>query len=178
MRFRLLASCLALFGGVTLSPAGAQSQMFMVPTCGSPPAGWRVGGFYPPTMSPSGALCTFPNAGSTGVDFSANRPLVPNVGANFAGAAPYANYVLVASVPAQPTRNSIDVENTSGAQIAIVLDDGTVASGAAPVNASVFSLAGGPGAGAQGGSWVSLTEKGRVRVYAPSPTAQVMVRVN
>jgi hypothetical protein len=113
------------------------------------------------------------NAGSTGRDSSANPPALPNVGAGFGATGPYANYVLIATAPANASRLSIDVENTSGAQIAIALDDGTAASGTAPVNATVFALAGGSASGAQGGSWVSLVEKGRVQIFAPSSAATV-----
>lgn len=177
MRFAPLAAALALLSGGALFPPTAHSQMLMLPACGTPPATWAVGGFYPPTMNPSGAVCTFASSGSAGADFSANRPAIPNVGAGFAPSGPYANYVLVATAPAA-TRSGIDVENTSGAQIVIVLDDGTAAPGSAPANASVVALAGGAGVGSQGGSWVSQTEKGRVQVYAPSASAQVMVRSN
>jgi hypothetical protein len=117
-------------------------------------------------------------AGSTGKDFSANHPQIPNVGANFGASGPYASYVLIATVPVNPSRLAVDVENNSGAQIVIVLDDGTAAAGGAPANATAFALAGGSGTGAQGGSWVSETEKGRVQVYAPSAAAQVAVRQN
>ncbi len=113
-------------------------------------------------------------AGTTGADYSANKPPIPNVGASFGSTGPYANYVLIATVPANAFRNLVDIENTSGAQIAIVRDDGAAASGAAPANASVFAL--GPGAatvGAQGGSYVSQTFKGRAQIYAPSSTAFV-----
>ena len=118
------------------------------------------------------------SAGSKGVDISANQPILPNVGANFGASGPYLNYVLIAAVPANPARFSVDVENNSGAQIAILLDDGTAASGSAPANASVFALSGGSGAGSQGGSWVSQVEKGRLQVYAPSSSAQVAIRQN
>jgi hypothetical protein len=117
-------------------------------------------------------------SGSTGSDYSANSPALPNVGANFAASGPYASYVLVATVPAAPSRNSVDVENTSGNQIAIVRDDGTAASGAAPNHASVFTLAGGSAVGAQGGSYVSGTFKGRLQIYAPSSSAQLAIFVD
>ena len=113
-------------------------------------------------------------AGTTGVDYSANKPSIPNVGASFGSTGPYANYVLIATVPANAFRNTLDIENTSGAQIAIVRDDGGAATGSTPANASVFAL--GPGSatvGAQGGSYVSQTFKGRAQIYAPSPTAFV-----
>jgi len=118
------------------------------------------------------------NNGSTGLDLSANKPTLPNVGAAFAASGPYASYVLVATVPASATRANVDIENLSGAQIAIVRDDGTAAGGAAPVNASIFSLAGGAAAGQQGGSWASSTFKGRLQIYAASASAQVAVMVD
>jgi hypothetical protein len=114
-------------------------------------------------------------AGSTGMDYSANQPALPNVGANFGSSGVYAGYVLIAAVPASPSRTNIDIENSSGAQIVVIRDDGTALSGAAPANASVFALGGGVGAGAQGGSWSSQTFKGRVQVYAASATAQVAI---
>ena len=117
-------------------------------------------------------------AGSTGLDFSANQPMLPSIGSNFAASGPYASYVLIATVATNALRKSIDIENTSGAQIAILLDDGTAASGAAPNNATVFALGGGGASGSQGGSWVSQVERGRVQVYAPASTAQVAGRAN
>jgi hypothetical protein len=117
-------------------------------------------------------------AGTTGLDYSANKPTLPNIGANFAASGTYASYVLIATVPASPSRNNVDIENISGAQIAVVRDDGTAASGAAPNNASVFSLGGGASAGAQGGAWSSQTFKGRLQIYAPSSTAIVSVMVD
>ncbi len=114
-------------------------------------------------------------AGGLGRDYSANQPTLPNIGVNFGGSGPYANYVLIATVPANPARFAIDVENNSGAQIAIIRDDGAAASSAAPVNASVFALSAGTGAGAQGGAWSSQTFKGRLQIYAASSGAQVAV---
>ncbi|WP_143016606.1 hypothetical protein [Paraburkholderia phenazinium] len=121
---------------------------------------------------------TVVSAGSVGQDHSANQPALPVVGQPFAAAGPYASYVLIATVPASPSRNNVDIENTSGAQIAVVRDDGTAASGAAPANASVFALGGGSAAGAQGGAWSSQTFKGRLQIYAPSSTAIVSVMVD
>ncbi len=117
-------------------------------------------------------------SGSTGIDASANKPALPNVGSAFGASGPYANYVQVKAIDASAARINIDIENTSGAQIAVVIDDGTATVGAAPVNATVFALGGGSGVGAQGGSWASATERGRVQIYAPSASAFVAVRLN
>jgi hypothetical protein len=135
-------------------------------------------GTYADVVYVAGSGSSVAQAGSVGADYSANKPTLPNVGANFAASGPYASYVLIATVAASPSRNNIDIENTSGAQIAIVRDDGTAANAAAPVNASVFALGGGSGAGAQGGSWTSQTFKGRVQVYAASSSAQVAIFVD
>ena len=154
--------------------------------------GTMVSGVAPLVQCVSGGSCAGPvsstnplpvsgsvaQSGSIGADYSANKPALPNVGANFAAGGPFANYVSIVTVAASASRLSIDVENDSGAQIAIILDDGAAASGAAPNNASVFALGGGAGVGVQGGSWVSLIEKGRVQVYAPASTAQVAIRTN
>ena len=116
--------------------------------------------------------------GGTPSDFSVNAPSLPNIGANFGGTGIYANYVLVATVPAVSvtgSRHSIEINNTSGAQIVLIRDDGTAAGGAAPVNASLIPLAGGAQAGAQGGGWNSTTFSGRVQVYAPSAGAQISI---
>ena len=113
--------------------------------------------------------------GTLGRDFSANAPTPPNIGANFGATGVYANYLLIATVPASATRFNIDVENVSGAQIVVMRDDGTALSGASPGNASVFALAPGSTVGAQGGSYASQTFKGRLQIYAPSVSAQVAI---
>ena len=125
-----------------------------------------AGAFIPPEpMLPVDALGTAALFGSTGLDFSANPPALPTVGSVWPNSGPYANYALLATVQASATRALIDVENTSGVQVAILRDDGAAKSGAAPTNASVFALTPGTGAGSQGGSWTSTTFKGRIQVY-------------
>lgn len=106
--------------------------------------------------------------GTTGVDFSANAPSLPNVGANFGASGPYANYVLVKTIPANPFRVSVEVANLTGSSIAVIRDDGTAGSGAAPTHASIFALAGGAGPGQQGGGWTSSTFKGRLQLFTPA----------
>jgi len=166
-----------------LTPAGnvtVEGKVLMCPNGASPPQFTPCSSTYPVPISPSNtpaAPLYVVDAGTTGLDYSANKPTLPNVGANFAASGPYASYVLIATVPASATRNNVDIENTSGAQIAIIRDDGTAAGAAAPVNASVFALAGGSGAGAQGGAWSSQTFKGRLQIYSASSAAQVAVMV-
>lgn len=132
----------------------------------------RPGQPYSPT-NPMPVSAT--TAGSTGLDFSVNAPALPVIGSGFGSSGPYANYLLIRTVAANPGRNNLDVENNSGAQIAILRDDGTAAAGSAPAAASVFALAGGAGIGSQGGSWSTATFKGRIQIFAPTATAQVAV---
>ena len=137
-------------------------------------------GLDPAQPLPAGtnALGSVASTGSTGLDYSSNKPTLPNVGSNFGTTGLYANYVLLTTVPANPLRNNVDIENISGAQIAIIRDDGTAASGSAPTNASVFSLAAGTASGAQGGSWSSTTFKGRLQIYAANSADVVAVMVD
>lgn len=111
--------------------------------------------------------------GGAGRDFTANPIAIPNVGAAFANAGPYANYALVKTIPANPARAGVGVPNLSGDRIVIVRDDGTVSPGSPPSNATIIALEGGGAVGLQGGSWSSTTFRGRVQVYAPNYLAFV-----
>ena len=114
-------------------------------------------------------------AGTAGSDYSANKPPIPLVGANFAATGPYANYVLVATLPASPTRSMAFAMNLSGADCLLVLDDGAAIAGAAPANASLLALGGGTASGKQGGSTgpEMASFKGRIQAYAPSAAALI-----
>jgi hypothetical protein len=92
-----------------------------------------------------------------GQDFSANQAAIPLPG-----------YVLIATVPAT-ARASIEVQNQSTSLIQLVRDDGF------GNQQSTIMLAPAATAGGQGASWSSTTFRGRLRVYAPSSTAQVAV---
>lgn len=131
-----------------------------------------------PASTADTALVVAPIVGSSGQDFSANNPTLPNIGANFGASGPYANYILIKTIAASVTRANADIENLSGDQIVVVRDDGTAANAAAPVNASAFALAPGAAAGAQGGSWSSTTFKGRIQIYGPSASDQVAAFVD
>lgn len=138
------------------------------------------GAIYSPIGNGSAGSVAFPtkSGGTTGTDYSANKPTLPNVGSNFSASGPYASYILIATVPASTSRSKVDIENTSGAQIVVIRDDGTAASGAAPTNASVFALAPGNGVGSQGGSWATTSFYGRLQIYAASSSAQIAVMVD
>jgi hypothetical protein len=88
---------------------------------------------------------------ATGTDYSAN-----------AAAVPISGYVLLATIPANQGRRSVEVDNQSAGAIQVVRDDGT------GNNQSSVVLASGGAAGTQGGSWSSTTFLGRVLVYGPS----------
>lgn len=107
--------------------------------------------------------------GSTGTDFTANAAALglPHIGQPFT-TGPWSGYTLLETLPASSTRVLIEVENISGGPIVLMRDDGTAANNAAPVNASAWSLGGGPALGAQGGSWTSTTFRGRLQVYGPT----------
>ena len=182
MQFRWVAA----FAVAAISGASAQTYRDsngtivpgVAPLVNCTPSGICAGPASAANPMPVSVVTAGAPAGSTGADFSANKPTLPNVGANFGASGPYANYVLIASISANGGRIAVDIENTSGAQIAVLLDDGSAAGGAAPTNSTIFALGGGAGTGAQGGSWFSEREKGRVQIFAPSSTAQVAVRQN
>lgn len=111
--------------------------------------------------------------GSVGVDYSANQPTLPVVGAAFAGSGPYASWVLVKTIPANAGRSNIEVQNMSGTPIALLRDDGVATAGSAPANASIWTLNPKVVAGPAGGEWKSRTFRGRLQIYAASSGAVV-----
>lgn len=126
--------------------------------------------------TPTSILTPESRSGSYGVDWSGNPPAIPNVGNNFAGGHPvYPGYHLIKTIPDNPDRASIDIENISGGPIVIVRDDGTAPGNTPPVNASLFALDGGAAVGRQGGAWNSQTFRGRLQIYGPTGAEIVTV---
>jgi len=123
------------------------------------------------------AIYDFPTS-SVGVNFSINAPTLPNVGSGFNSSAPYGNFLLLNTIPKNMSRASITIQNTSGALVIALLDDGTALPGAPPVNPSIISLGFGSGSGSSGTIWTSTTFKGRVQLYALSSSAFVSVHVD
>lgn len=117
------------------------------------------------------------NKKSTGFSYGVNKPPVPDIGGNFTTGI-YAEYVLVATVPASPTRLNVNIENLSGSPIVIMRDDGTASSGSPPNEYEVFSLEGYYGIGRQGGSWSSNTFIGRLQVYSAISSPQIAIMVD
>lgn len=100
-------------------------------------------------------------SGSTGTDYSTNAMAVPLAG-----------YVLVGTLPVNLLRNTWSVYNFSGAQCQYVFDDGNATAG----TVSPCVLAGGSGSPSQGGSDSGTGFFGRIRAYAPSASALVLLR--
>lgn len=84
--------------------------------------------------------------GSNGADFSANAAAIPAT----------ASAVVLATIPATPSRALVEVQNQSGTTIQIVRDDGTGNN-----QTSLFLV--GPNSG-----WRSQTFKGRLTIYGIS----------
>jgi len=122
----------------------------------TPPAGGSgVRGFLSGMYKAlSGGLLGVLQTGSTGIDYSANPIAIPLAG-----------NVLLATIPASPTRAAAEVQNLSSTNVVqVVRDDGLGG------NTTSILLGPGPVSGQPGGYWSSTTFKGRVRVYAPSGT--------
>jgi len=88
-------------------------------------------------------------AGSTGVDYSVNRPLPPTG-------------TPLQTIPADPTRAAIEVINIGSVPVTLVRDDGN------GNNLSIIPLAAADSPTNPGGSWPSTTFRGRLRVYGPA----------
>lgn len=117
------------------------------------------------TVKPSPtAQLTITQAGSVGADFSGNAPTGPGEATSFSFNS--GTVFLLATVPANQYRDVVEVNNTTGSPVVIVMDDGLNTAG----TVSLFPLAPGAGANQQGGDWVSQIERGRIRVYGASGT--------
>ena len=110
--------------------------------------GQAVGTGNPLPVEIPGGIPIVP-AGSTGFDYSANGLGTP------AG-------TLIATVPANEDRLSVEAQNQWNADITMIRDDG------ANGQRSAFVLAAADSAGAAGGCWSSTTFRGRLRFYGPA----------
>ena len=102
------------------------------------------------------------NPGSAGAgDFSGSPPSAASVQA----------MALLQTIPANPGRLCVEVQNQSTSVLTVVRDDGTSNTGLGN-NATVWLLNSYDGAttGMGGGSWSSRTFKGRVRIYGAAGT--------
>lgn len=101
-----------------------------------------------PLLTPANPGTTRP-AGSTGFEWSANGVAVPTD-------------TPLLTIPANPNRLAVEIQNQSAVQIQVVRDNGS------GTQATSILLSPGTAAGQAGRSWSSNTFRGRVRVYAPS----------
>lgn len=100
--------------------------------------------------------------GGVNADVSSAQPTIPPV-----------STVVLATIPLNGNRASVEVQNQSAAMVYAVLDDGAATAG----TISVILLLPGTGANTPGQVWNSNTFRGRVRVYGTTG-AQVMARQN
>jgi hypothetical protein len=109
--------------------------------------------------------------------FFSNPPaLIPAIGANFGSSGPYANYVLLGTVPADAARQDLFAENHSTSVAVLILDDGSTAAGSVPASgkATTMALSAAAVAGGVGGVFADKFQ-GRVQVYGALSTSQVAV---
>lgn len=101
-------------------------------------------------------------AGNVGTDRSANAPAGPGAETSFTfnGAA----LSLLATIAANPARKSVQINNTTGQVVVLVIDDGSNGS------VSLFPLIAGAGQFQQGGDFTSATERGQIRIFGTVDT--------
>lgn len=109
-------------------------------------------------------VLTFKPAGSIGAERSANPPTGPGAGTSFAFNGTTLN--LLATIAANPARRGLEVNNTTGGLVVVVLDDGANTAG----TVSLFPLAAGAGAFQQGGDFAPPNELGRLRLFGTAGT--------
>lgn len=97
--------------------------------------------------------------GSTGADFSFISKICPIAGS-----------VLSCTVPANPQRYAVTIQNQQNSGEYVCLDNG---SNSSPNSLIILSPYTGTATDGNNILWSSTTFKGRVRVYGPSGTSQV-----
>jgi hypothetical protein len=101
--------------------------------------------------------------GDIGTDRSANTPTGPGNSSSFSYNG--STLSLLLTFPTNALRKQCEINNTTGSPIVIVFDDGNNTA----ANTSILPIA--PTSQyAQGGSWTSNVEQGRIRVYGSSGT--------
>jgi hypothetical protein len=101
--------------------------------------------------------------GDIGTDRSSNIPTGPGTNSTFTYNG--STLTLLLTFQANTLRKQCEINNTTGSQIVIVLDDGNNTT----ANTSLLPIAS-TTAYAQGGSWTSNVEQGRIRVYGTAGT--------
>lgn len=113
---------------------------------------------------PGGVPMPTAEAGSVGADWSANAPAGPGNATSFTFNGVTVN--LLQTIAANPSRKSIEINNTTGANVVVVIDDGHNTAG----SVGLFPLAPGASANTQGGDLTLTDELGRVRVFGTTGT--------
>jgi hypothetical protein len=103
-------------------------------------------------------------AGSSGLDRSANAPAGPGAATSFSFNGVTVN--LLTTIAANTARRSVEVNNTTGSLAVVVVDDGANTTG----TISMFPLAAGTAQFTQGGDFVPQNEFGRIRVFGATGT--------
>lgn len=93
------------------------------------------------------------NTGSTGHDFSSNKPAFQD---------PPVGLVLLSTIPANPDRIKVEIQNQSLDPLQIWRDDG------AGNQLSMIAIEPAGEVGRSGGGWLSTSFLGRVRIYGVS----------
>lgn len=141
-----------------------------------------VAGGVAPTSSLDAAVVVIrpDSTGSLATDFSVNSPLWPNIGSNFDGSSSlFPSWFLLQTVPANHSRLKITVDNMDPNDAVLCLfDDGTAASGGAPINATGFTLNPKVSAGPEGGHYESTTNRSRLQVFGASSSQFVAISTN
>lgn len=144
--------------GVTCGSALAVAAHAQYPLPPTPTSATPVFIVNPTTGVAQGAT------GSSGVDRSANAPTGPGSASSFSFNGTTLN--LLSTIAANTSRRNVEINNTTGSQVVLVIDDGANTAG----SVSLFPLAAGSGAFAQGGDFSSQSEQGRIRIYGTTGT--------
>jgi hypothetical protein len=102
--------------------------------------------------------------GTVGLDRSANAPAGPGAATSFTYNATTVN--LLTTIAANPNRHGVEINNTTGALVVVVIDDGANTAG----TVSIMPLAPGPGANQGGADFIPPNELGRLRVFGTTGT--------
>ena len=108
--------------------------------------------------------------------FSNPALTLPAIGANFGTTGPYANYVLLSTVPADQARMELSAQNLSTSVAVLILDDGSTPVGSVPAagKATTAALSAASVAGGVGGTFADKFQ-GRAQVYGALSTSQIAV---
>lgn len=116
----------------------------------------------PVKVASDGTLLVSGSSGSTGAgtDRSSNLPAVPGAGTSFVYQGQTLNQI-GSTIAVNLNRKELEIWNTSGDLVVLVVDDGTNTVG----KVSLIPLLAGVSAGSPGWGWYTTTDTGRVRIF-------------